>query len=52
MSPMDGDRVGASRELDEGIKGRQDSRKQNTQLPIRLQPEADANTIYHHLNMS
>lgn len=52
MSPMDRDRVGALRVLDEGLKGRQDSRKQKIQLSGRLQPEADANGIYHHLIMS
>lgn len=52
MSPLGGDRVGASRVLDVGIKGRQDLRKQTTPPPVRLQPEADANEIYHHLDMS
>lgn len=51
-SPLGGDRVGASRVLDVGIKGRQDLRKQTTPPPVRLQPEADANEIYHHLDMS
>lgn len=38
--------------LDAGIKGRQDLRKQNTQLPARLQPEADTDGTHHHLKMS
>lgn len=49
MSPLDGDRVGASRVLNVGIKRGQILRKQNAPLIVRLQPEADA---YHRLNMS
>lgn len=38
--------------LDEGIKGKRELRKQNTQLPARRQPEADADATHHHLKMS
>lgn len=58
MSPLGGDKVRASGVLDVGIKGRQNSRNQNTQAPVRpqvrlrLQSEAEAKAIPRLLKTS